>query len=285
MESEHHVEDDLFSFGVTYPSPTELITFVFGNRSRLDHIANLVQAGGLASYEAPTPGVLVSLCRDQPGLVLDIGANTGLLSLLAAASSPAVQVVAFEPLAPVRRRLEDNLRLNPGLAQRITVEPFGLSRSAGEFPFYETINDHGLVTTSSSLELGHAQHAGQYREHRIATRTLDGWAATLDDAPIRVIKCDVEGHEHAVLEGGWQTLARHRPFIVIEVLSVAETDIHNRLLRELDYLDFTLTPGALRGCTSVRFHPDAWNHLLVPAERAGRVFSLCRQLGLALGLR
>ncbi len=284
MESDHHVEDDLFSFGVTYPSPTELITFVFGNRSRLDHIANLVQAGGLASYEAPTPGILVSLCRDQPGLVLDIGANTGLLSLLAAASNPAVQVVAFEPLAPVRRRLEDNLRLNPGLAQRITVEPFGLSRSAGEFPFYETINDHGLVTTSSSLELDHAQHAGQYREHSITTRTLDDWAATLADAPIRVVKCDVEGHEHAVLEGGWQALARHRPFIVIEVLGAVETDVHNRLLRELDYLDFALTPGALRQCTSVRFHPDAWNHLLVPAERAGRVFSLCRQLGLTLGL-
>ena len=281
---EHHVEDDLFSFGVAYPSPTELISFVLGNRSRLDHIANLVQAGGLAAYEAPTPGVLISLCRDQPGLMLDIGANTGLFSLLAAAASAELEVVAFEPLAPVRKLLEDNLRLNPDLSRRIRVEPFGLSRSAGSFPFYETINDLGLVTTSSSLELGHAQQAGQYREHRIETRTLDDWAEALADAAIQVVKCDVEGHEHAVIEGGWRTLARHRPFVVIEVLGVVETGIHNRLLDELGYLDFALTPSALRHCTSVRFHPDAWNHLLVPAERAGRVFSLCRQLGLALSL-
>ena len=284
MELGHPGEDDLFSFGVTYPSPTELITFVFGNRSRLDHIANLVQAGGLAGYEAPTPGVLISLCRDQPGLVLDVGANTGLFSLLAAAASPEVEVVAFEPLAPVRKLLEENLRLNPALSRRVRVEPFGLSRSEGDFPFYETINDFGLVTTSSSLELDHVRQVGQYREHRIATRTLDGWAAALTGPPVRVIKCDVEGHEHAVLEGGWRTLSEHRPFVVVEVLGAVETAIHDRLLHELDYLDFALAPGAVRQCTSVRFHPDTWNHLLVPAERAARVFSMCRQLGLALNL-
>lgn len=283
MELDRQANDNLFSFGVTYPSPTELITFVFGNRSRLDHIANLVQSGGLASYEAPTPGVLVSLCQDLPGLMLDIGANTGLFSLLAAAANTRMEIVAFEPLAPVRRLLTENLRLNPGLNGRIKVEPFGLSRTEGEFPFYETINDFGLVTTSSSLELDHVRQVGQFREHRITTRTLDGWAA-LTETPIRLIKCDVEGHEHAVIEGGWQALSRHRPFIVIEVLSNAETDIHNRLMHELGYLDFALTDGTLRQCTNVRFHPDAWNHLLVPAERAGRMFTLCRQLGLTLSL-
>lgn len=274
--------DDLFNFGVTYPSPSELITFVFGNRRRLDHIAAMVQAHGLVNYEMPTPGVMVSLCRDEEGVALDIGANTGLFSLLLAAANEKLQVHAFEPLVPVRDLLMDNIALNPVLAGRIKVEPFGLSRSDGSFPFYETINNQGLVTTSSSLELDSAKQQGEYREHTITTRTLDGWAADAGDPPIALVKCDVEGHEHAVLEGGWSTFSRHRPFIIIEVLGDADVKVHNRFAHELGYVDLVLATTTLRHCATIRFHPDGWNHLLVPAEKTARVFKLCRQLGLTL---
>ncbi len=278
------MSDDFFNFGVTYPSPSDLITFVFGNRRRLDHIAWMVQSNGLVNYEMPTPGVMVSLCQDGDGVALDIGANTGLFSLLLAAANEKLQVHAFEPLAPVRDLLIDNISLNPALAPRIKVEPFCLSRTEGSFPFYETINDQGLVTTSSSLELDSAKQQGSYREHTIATRTLDSWAADAGDPPIALVKCDVEGHEHAVLEGGWKTFSRHRPFIVIEVLGDADVAVHNRFASELGYVDFVLASTTLRHCASIRFHPDGWNHLLVPAEKTARVFKLCRQLGLTLTL-
>jgi hypothetical protein len=46
----------------------------------------LARVHGLVNYEAPAPVVFAGLLREAPGLFLDIGANTGIFTLLAAAS-------------------------------------------------------------------------------------------------------------------------------------------------------------------------------------------------------
>ncbi|MBV9377944.1 MAG: FkbM family methyltransferase [Alphaproteobacteria bacterium] len=276
------MSDRAFTFEITIPSADGSIRFVFGNRDNRDHIASFIRAKGLASYEAPTPSVFVHLARQVAGLVLDVGANTGVFALLAAAANPQLCVCAFEPLESVRELLRENLAYNPGLASRIAVEPFALSRANGSFPFFETINDQGLITTSSSLELEHAQQVGDFRSSSVVTRTLDGWAEALGRAAIELVKIDVEGHEDAVIEGAQKTIDRHRPFIILEILGPSRVEAFDRMLIESDYLDIALTPSALRHCLRVRFHADAWNHLLCPAEKAQRVLALCRELDLRL---
>jgi hypothetical protein len=114
----------------------------------------------------------------------------------------------------------------------------------------------------------------------ISTITLDTWASVVKDLSIQMIKIDVEGHEHAVIEGGRQTIRRHRPYIVVEILGAANFQKIGEVLREENYLDFALAYSALRHCSGVHFHEDAWNHLLVPAEKACRILTLCRQLNL-----
>ena len=268
------------SFDVAMPG--EPLNFRFSHGEHRDHIANLILQQGLAQYEAPTPSIFVALCREASGVVLDVGANTGLFALLAAAANPGVRVCAFEPLASVRALLEGNIALNPNLAQRIAVQPFGLSRSSGSFTFYETINSFGLVTTSSSLELSHAKEVGDYVTQTIETQSLDQWGERLGPDNVHLMKLDVEGHEHAVIEGGRRFLAKHRPYITIEVLGSAETHLTNAFLIEAGYVDFAMAPGLLRHCASVRHHADAWNHLLCPAERVSRVLAILRDLGLGL---
>jgi FkbM family methyltransferase len=249
----------------------------------LDFIASLVSAKGLAKYEEPTPDVFVGLVQAVTGAVLDVGANTGLFALLAAAANPVVHVFAFEPLATIREVLHANIACNPRLATRIAVEPIGLSRTNGSSPFFETINDQGFITTSSSLEFDHAQRVGgKYFEHTILTQTLDHWASTMENSSIEIIKIDVEGHEHAVIEGGCYTISQHRPFIIVEVLGPSEVIPINDMLVNERYLDFALAPGVLRYCQEVRFQSDGWNHLLCPAEKAGQILSLCRQLALQM---
>ena len=74
-------------------------------------------------------------------MVLDVGANIGLFSLYIASRARA-RVVAFEPLAPIRRRLEANLgRYAP------QVEVFGIGLSDAEreetftyYPGYSTFS-------------------------------------------------------------------------------------------------------------------------------------------------
>ena len=268
------------AFDVDFPA--HAIAFRFSNHGYLDHIANLVQQNGLAAYEAPTPSLFAALCREARGLVLDVGANTGLFTLLAAAANPAIQVCAFEPLPGVFSLLEANIGLNPALAPRIALQRIGLSRASGQVTFYETINDAGLITTSSSIEVRHASEIGQYREQTIETSSLDEWSERLGPAPVQFMKMDVEGHEHAVIEGGRRFLARHRPYVTAEVLGPAEKRPIQDFLLEAGYLDFAIAPGVLRHCASIRFHPDAWNHLLCPTERAGRLLSVCRDIGLQI---
>lgn len=259
-------------------------SFVFSRSGGLDTIADTIRQFGLAAYETPTTDIIMALARSESGLVLDVGANTGLFSLIAAAANPILRVCAFEPLASVRALLEANVAFNPSLAPRIAIEPFGLSNATGTFSFFETINDQGLITTSSTLELDHAQGIGSYTEHTIQTKTLDEWAHTLGASAVSLVKIDVEGHEHAVIDGGRRFLGAYRPFLTLEVLGPAETASLNRLLVEAGYLAFAMAPGVLRQCETIRFHPDAWNHLLCPGEKASRVFSLCRQVGLRIEL-
>jgi FkbM family methyltransferase len=222
------------------------------------------------------------LVRQSNGCVLDIGANTGVFSLLAAAANPGIRVCAFEPLESVCMLLRDNLALNPDLADRISVYPFALSNASGSCEFYETINGAGLVTTSSSLELAHVLQVGAFRRHVIPIDTIDGWTATLGLGGIALIKIDVEGHEYAVMEGGRATMSHHRPWLTIEVLGNAPAEYLTRMVDEIGYCDFVISPGQLRYCAVVRHDPYGWNHLLCPAESVSRLLQGCRELGLRL---
>jgi FkbM family methyltransferase len=262
--------------------PLKSIEFKLSDSGHLDYIAGLVRQHGLSSYEAPMPDLVAWLVRSLGGTMLDVGANTGLFTLLAAAANPMVKVCAFEPLQSVCGLLRANLTLNPLLASRIAVYQLGLSNVAGSFDFYETINDIGLVTTSSSLEIEHAQQVGEYRKQTITTETMDGWAARLEGRRISFIKIDVEGHEYAVIEGARDTIARNRPFITVEVLGESRVDRIDELLFEKSYLDFVITPHALRQCLSIRHHPDGWNHLLCPSDQAAFLLQGCRELGLGI---
>jgi FkbM family methyltransferase len=270
------------TFELSLPGAGDPIRFAFTSGGDRDYVAYLVRAHGLASYEAPTPAVFAGLIREAPGLVLDIGANTGIFTFLAVAASAAVSVCAFEPLEAARHLLHANISCNPEMGCRVAVEPFALSRMRAVVPFFETINDQGLISTSSSLEQNHAMQVGAHVQHEITTETLDDWAEGAGQAPIQLIKIDVEGHEHAVIEGGRRTIRQHRPFIIVEVLGSADFSALDRFLGEDDYRDFALSPGAMRGCASIRFHPDAWNHLLTPAEKVGLVSTVCQRLGLPL---
>jgi len=57
----------------------------------------------------------------------------------------------------------------------------------------------------------------------------------------------------------------------------------NSMLVDDDYRDFALSPEVLRECPNIRFHQDAWNHLLCPAEKVGLVSTVCQRLDLRFG--
>ena len=275
-------QDDTFPLYATFGGLP--VSFRYSSQGDRDYYAEIVRRNGLATYEAPTPAVIAILMRGSSGCFIDVGAHTGLLSLVAAAAAPNSVVHAFEPLLSARRGLHANLKINPALAPRLRIHDVALSDRDGELTFYETINDRGFLSTSSSIEQSHARNIGrgEVRENHVSAVRLDAWAADhLSDRPIRLIKIDVESHEHAVLAGGMGLIAKHRPMIIVEVLPGAETGAHTALL-EQGYLNFVIKPNALLQRLHVDYFHGAANHLLCPNERAWEIFTLCRVLWLSL---
>ena len=138
--------------------------------------------------------------RLSPGdLVLDVGANIGNHALFLAAVAQA-RVAAFEP----NRTLCEAFRLSVernGLAERVSIRACGLGAAASRASFAKAIPTN---LGQQTLRLG---------EGEIDVVPLDSLRF---DAPVRMIKIDVEGMKLDVLRGGRETIARDRPILYVE---------------------------------------------------------------------
>lgn len=131
--------------------------------------------------------------QDRPFLFLDIGANQGLYSILAARNPACRGVYAFEPIPTTANRLRRNLDLN-AVASRVTVVEAAISDRVGS----AVIHVAGQHTGGASLR-GHGAVPGTTP---VEVRLIDANALRpllqSGDLPL-VVKVDVEGHEVEVL--------------------------------------------------------------------------------------
>ena len=136
------------------------------------------------------------------GTFLDIGANEGLFSAIAAkAAGPNGLVIAVEPQSRLRDILEINLALNRQCEVRIYQN--AVSDGDGEI---------------LHLNLGPTSHTGgsslvrryrwRPRSEPVTTRSVDSILAELGNPHVDLMKVDVEGFEHEVVLSAAETLAR-----------------------------------------------------------------------------
>ena len=237
--------------------------------------------GGFGAFEPPMPAVYVTEVRAGTGAVYDVGANTGLYALLAAAvGSPAVE--AFEPYPPVLELLHRNLALNHGVG-RVHVHAEAVGSEEGSATLYvppPAPNDP--VETSASLSPTFKESVAQ--EVVVPVTTLDAHWSASGRAPVNVVKVDVESREADVLDGAREMLAGARPLVFFELLPAGEPERITALARELDYVDGYLSPTEIVLGGVIEHHPDAWNHVLVPVERVGAFAGRARDIGLVVTL-
>lgn len=233
-----------------------------------DFILNMVDQGGLSSYEVPLPDIVGAFMAITGGCYLDIGANNGLYALLAAKVSSNTKVIAFEPMRQARELLLRNIEINEHADAQISVSSLALSNFDGRVQFFETVNPHGFLSTSSSLDRSHADNTGDWVREVIAEcGTLDRWVRDNPVQRIDLVKIDVEGAERTVLEGAQQTFARFRPCIVVELLALADFAFIDDFCRTNGYVDIAMFPNVFVAIKQSGFYGDSWNHLLVPAKK------------------
>jgi FkbM family methyltransferase len=141
--------------------------------------------------------------------VYDVGANIGFFTLLCARlTGPTGRVVAFEPSPPAIPGLRANVALN-GLAHVEVVE-----RAVAAEPGRARLLQVGQHSWSHLEDRG--RHPDTTAVVDVEVTTIDGEVAAGRAVP-DVLKVDVEGSEIAVLEGMRETLAEHRPVLVVEL--------------------------------------------------------------------
>ncbi len=242
-----------------------------------DQIARQVGDGGLWGFEPPLPALFVELARSSDGVVVDVGANTGLYALLAAASNRAVHVHAVEPLPALAELLDANVTLNGRLARRIHRHQVALSDRTGTAMLYLPAPCGTIVETSASLDPAFKEEIATAVE--VETRTLDDLWLAIGRPQIGIVKVDTEGTEHLVLRGAARVLAASQPIVVCEVLPRAALGELTERLAASGYLDVRLRTDGLVVGTRVGYDPDAWNHAFVPRAKRSAFEAAARAAG------
>ena len=123
--------------------------------------------------------------------LIDAGANIGVSIAFFKTLYPDCRILAFEPDAENFRLLEENARANGWT--RTELHATGLHRRDGELPFY-IYNDSPGALSSGFWQLRSAGEAS--RVTALRTEPLSRYVGEFVD----LLKLDVEGSEHAILE-------------------------------------------------------------------------------------
>jgi len=174
----------------------------------------------IGTYERETQRAFKQLIR-KGNVVLDIGANAGFFTLLAAKQTgPQGAVFSFEPLPRNLDYLHRHIALNR--ATNVQVLPIALAAQSGFARFGTAANPAmGGLATEGELE--------------VRTESLDELVVSGRVAPPHFLKIDVEGAEYGVLTGAATVLGRHRPFILLSTHGYREHERCCAFLRGLQY--------------------------------------------------
>lgn len=181
---------DWYTFGVQRWAPVVEAKTYFGAKMRCDPVDSIQRA--IMFFGVWEPGVSrVIEDRLQPGDVfVDVGANIGYDSLLAA--NQGATVVAVEASPRIYEKLCDNLERNPELGERVRTVNVAVSDEFGHLDLFEMGDDNIGGTTTLPGRKG--KPAGSVDAAPLAD------VLTADErARVRLIKMDVEGAEPTIL--------------------------------------------------------------------------------------
>lgn len=142
--------------------------------------------------------------------IVDVGANIGLYSCLAADRAPTfARIIGFEPVTENLQYLQKNREQNERSA-RIVAEEKAVGESAGKISIYLAEGQIGTHSASAKNALNSTTAVS------VPMVSLDDYADENFHDPIDLLKVDVEGYEGAVLRGAKKVLQEDKPTLFIE---------------------------------------------------------------------
>jgi FkbM family methyltransferase len=161
--------------------------------------------------------ILTTVKRFVPedGIVIDVGANIGAITLPIANILPKGRVFAIEPTDFAFSKLLRNISLNPRLANRISpFQIFIADRSSTRSVL--VAYSSWLLTDANSIRDTHPIHKGICMPGTCGQITLDEFVAKQNLQALSLIKIDTDGHEFKVLNGANKCIDQFRPIVIFE---------------------------------------------------------------------
>jgi FkbM family methyltransferase len=164
-------------------------------------------------YDLPTQLFMKAAIRPGDSFI-DVGANIGMISLLAAHLVGEEGIVyAFEPNPVASERSQAVFAQNQ--LPQVKLYPWGLGAQQTELTLSVITAHTGMGTLAQVPEKDRSQISNQYQ-----VAVYRGDDVLPNDLPgVTFIKIDVEGFEPYVIQGLDRTIRRHKPVVLTEVFA------------------------------------------------------------------
>ena len=213
------------------------------------------------------------------GLFLDVGANTGVSSLSIRKYSKDYRILALEPNRELEPWLKPWAHRDPLFDYKIC----GVGDEPGKLSFFCPYSGGVALHTFTSnskeqIVTAVTESFGERIARGLTFVEVEAEIVTIDSLEMdpSIIKIDAEGFDYQVLVGGKETIARARPFIVVE-MSWSQREEISKFFKELDYVETAYDPdtGGLTLAISdvLRSESGRRNLFAVPSELASACLS------------
>ncbi len=193
--------------------------------------------------------------------VFDIGANTGVYSLVTKTVNPKATVYAFEPISRIHEKLELNSQLNEF---EVTCVQKAVSNKDAREIIYDLPTEHAY---SASLNRSFLSDDDLIAVP-IDSIKLDSFVEENQISQLNLIKIDVESYEPEVIEGFQGFINIYTPVILVEVLTHESADKLNTLLLGANYQYFNIDDANRKIRRSRQIEKsDDFNYLLCPDNK------------------
>lgn len=197
--------------------------------------------------------------------VFDIGANVGWYTLNIRKRFPNMSVHSFEPSPITYFRLVSNMELNGYTGKQ--AYNLGLYKENGKLDFYYDKEGSGA---SSLVNL---REKDTINKITVNMERLDDWAEKTAVKRVDFIKCDVEGSELFVYQGGRKLIEANKPIVFSEMLrkwsakfNYTPNDIIE-FYEEMGYGCFVISNGRLKECKRVDENTVETNYFFMHREK------------------
>lgn len=221
-----------------------------------------------SNYDEYTTLKLYCCLAKKSQVIVDVGANTGLYSIVGALSAKSAKVFSFEPYRANFNRLNYNIGLN-NLFNISTIE-MALGNNKGVIDFYVPKYSERISQVSSvnkHFSEAHRQNGVSLFERIEVDQELLDNLIIKDIKRIDLLKIDVESHEWAVLQGAINSIKSFRPHIICEIFySNQMLNLLKVFVEEMNYHIYLITTDGIIKVQSLIETTSFRNYYLSPVS-------------------